>query len=305
MVENKEMTAVDASQIVRGMLEREEISLRALHDEVGYSTSAWSDYLAGKYPGTVKNLDLAIVKFVRRRQQRESLFPIAAFTAIQKVLRMAFEFPELAVIFGDAGCGKTEGAKYYDQHHNHAVYIRCNPAMQAGELLDEVLTGLREANTGFKTLNRRISKIQWALQKSHRLIILDEAEHLPVRTLDMVRAIYDDGNCGLVLMGQDVLMEKLSKATLHENLNYFRSRIGLKYEIRRPTVKEIKAIIESRGITVTSDLIKEIDIWIKGEGELRKLDKILKRAKNICEWSDKKEIDDEALRAGYSLTMGG
>jgi len=299
----EEMTVERAKTIVREMLDNKEVSLNTLHKEAGYSVSAWSDYLQGKYTGTVKNLDAAIVKFVGNRQSIDNLYPTKAFNTIQKVCRMAYEFPDLAIIHGDAGCGKTKGGEYYVQHHNHAIYVRCNPALHARELLDEILIKLKESTGGYKSLNFKISKIQMAL-KVKRLIILDEPEHLPVRTLDMIRAIYDDGSCGLLLMGQDVLLDKLNRSTVKENLNYFRSRVGLKYEVKRPDIKEIAAIIHSKGITVSSDLLKQIDVWIKGEGELRKLDKIIKRARDIAGWSGQKIVDERLIQAGYSLTMG-
>lgn len=299
-----ELTIERAREIGARMLKSGDFSLSKLAKKAGYSTGAWSDYFAGKYSGSVENLDAALIKFIRKIEKISNLYPTKTFKNIQKTIKMSFEYQEMALIYGDAGCGKTEAAKYYTENNRHAVYIRCNPAMRASELLNEILLGIGESKSGFKTNNERISRIIMTLQRVPRAIILDEAEHLPVHTLDMVRAFYDDGCCGLVLMGQEVLDEKLKKGSLHENLNYFRSRIGIKYIAKRSEVEEFDAIVESRGITISGTLLDKLYVWCKEEGELRKLDKILNYAEKIAEWSGNIPVTDNIIERAYDQISG-
>lgn len=51
------------------------------------------------------------------------------------------------------------------------------------------------------------------LKSSGRLIIIDEAEHLPYKSLELVRRIYDKANVGILLVGMPATIKLLTEAT--------------------------------------------------------------------------------------------
>ncbi len=294
-----------AKAIVQAMLKAGQISLKVLCEKVGYSKGAWSAYLKGSYKGSVEKLDAAIIRFVINWKSTEALVSITALETIIKVCDLVARDNELAVIYGKAGTGKTEAVKHYQQIHDDVLLVRCDKAITAGELLLEILKGLTESPSGYSSLHQRIMDIQFHLRRGSRLIILDEADQLQVRTLEMVRAIYDDNNCGLILLGLPRVIDLMTKGkSLRENLTQLYSRVGYKYEIKPPSNQEIKAIIAHRGYQLSEPLIKDIKVWMDDAGELRLLDKLLSRAENIREWNNMPAVNDDAVRGAYNLLIG-
>jgi len=212
---------------------------------------------------------------------------------------------EMAVFFGKSGTGKTEAAKHYATANDGVIYYRCNPAITAGELLLGILRKLTESFNSYASLNQRILDIQFHLRREPRLIILDEADQLTVRTLEMVRAIYDENTCGLVLMGEPEILDLLQHGRqMRVNLARMYGRVGYKVEIKPPTMDEIKTIIEHRGYVLSMPLIGEIREWISDAGELRRLAKLLDRAEDVCRWNEMSAVNDEAVRGAYNLLIG-
>lgn len=251
-------------------------------------------------------MDIALARFLEEWEETESLAPITAFTTITKICDLAFRDNELAVVYGEAGVGKTASVKHYAQNNEQVILVQANRAIQAGEILMDILKKLGESQLGYVTLHTRLSGIQLALRKQKKLIIIDEADQLPVRTLEIIRAIYDDGNCGLVLIGLPRILDILTKGfSLRENLAQLYSRVGYRYEIKPPKVNEVRMIIDRYGYHLSQKLIKEIKVWISGAGELRMLTKLMTRALDVASWNGKKAVTDETVRAAYNLLIGG
>lgn len=294
-----------AKATVQTMLKAGQISLKILCENVGYSKGAWSAYLKGTYNGTVEKLDAAIIRFVVDWKATEALVQISALETIIKVCDLVAMYNELGVIYGNAGTGKTEAVKHYQQTHEDVILVRCDKAITAGEVLLEILKGLTESPSGYSSLHQRIMDIQFHLRRGSRLIILDEADQLRVRTLEMVRTVYDDNNCGLILLGLPRIIDLMTKGTsLRENLTQLYSRVGFKYEIKPPTKQEIRAIIKHRGYQLSEPLIKDIKAWMDDAGELRLLDKLLSRAEDVRAWNKLPAVNDDAVRGAYNLLIG-
>ena len=62
------------------------------------------------------------------------------------------------------------------------------------------------------------------LKSSGRLIIVDEAEHLPYTSLELLRRIYDKAEVGILLVGMPRLMKNL-KGDKKNMLNYIQELV--------------------------------------------------------------------------------
>jgi len=303
---NGEINLEEAKKTIKRMLKEETISLRTLEEEAGYSRSAWSSYFKGTYRGTSTNLDMALIRFLEEWKATVSLAPISALNMIIKVCNLTFRHNELAVVFGDAGVGKTVSVKHYARTHDDVILIQSTRAIQAGELLILILKRLGEYHTGYSSLQTRIDHIQLALRRQKKLIIIDEADQLPVRTLEMIRSFYDDGNCGLVLIGLPRIIDLMTRGqSLRENLAQLYSRVGYKYEIKPPKLNEIRLIVDRYGYNLSHRIFNEIREWSSGSGELRMVTKLMERAKNLLVWNELKEVTDDTIRSAYDLLIGG
>lgn len=299
------LTLEEAKAFVQGRMKTGQITLKTLRDNAGYSKATWSNFFANKYDDNTGKVSAALLRFVDEWRSSETLVPVSAFRTILRMLELVAKNNELAVFYGKSGTGKTEAAKHYARTNDGVIYLRCNNAFTPGELLLGVLKKLTDSYNNYANLNQRILDIQFHLRREPRLIILDEADQLTVRTLEMVRTIYDDGACSLVLLGEPGIMDLLQHGRqTRVNLVRLYGRVGYPIEIKPPTLDEIKEIIEHRGYVLSKPLVGEIREWIKDSGELRRLAKILDRAEDIRVWNKMKAVNDEAVRGAYNLLIG-
>lgn len=67
-----------------------------------------------------------------------------------------------------------------------------------------------------------------------RMIIVDEANHLKWAQLEILRSLSDIGRCGLVIVGTDILSQRLAQASTSTYLAQLRQRIGAKRVVMGP-----------------------------------------------------------------------
>ena len=76
-----------------------------------------------------------------------------------------------------------------------------------------------------------------------RLLIVDEANHLKWAQLEILRSLSDLGGCGLIIVGTDVLSQRLAQVNVSTYLAQLRQRIGAKRIVLGPmaTDQEVAA----------------------------------------------------------------
>ena len=291
---------MDVKQRINEMLKANVISLGDLKKATGYERSTLSQVLGGKYQANEENIIAGLERFLSEWDYRHGLCQTRGFASIQKVLQLTWQCREMAVITGNSGVGKTEAVKYYCMLNDHAVYVVMNKAIAARELLDQILFALGEASPG-GSLNDRLTALKRSLQRHSRMIIVDEADLLQVRHLEILRAIYDSGYCAMVLIGLPRLLMLLTRGqTQRENLAQLYSRVGFRRDIMPPRKEDIEMIVKKHGYDFTPRFIQEIAGWIHNSGELRTLDKLLERSKLF---KDMGETQEERIRAAYGLLV--
>jgi len=114
--------------------------------------------------------------------------------------------PSLAMVTGPAGRGKTEAARHYAVN-SAAIYIPPmnirTPAMVLREISFE-LANLRPART-----DACLSIIGEEMAKNRRLIMIDEADLLEMKCLEMLRNVNERFACPIMLIGEEELKGKI------------------------------------------------------------------------------------------------
>ena len=183
---------------------------------IGTSPASISMYLNGTYAekgGNYETIEPKIEAFLEMQDskaRREEL--VLGFVStkttrrIAEVMRDAHEGGETVVIYGQAGLGKTQAVKNYCEKNPAAILIEANPSFTALVLMRKLATAAKVSAMG--SLNDLFESVSDRLRDSGRLIVVDEAENLPLRALEIVRRLHDETGCGLVLSGMPRLVAK-------------------------------------------------------------------------------------------------
>jgi hypothetical protein len=114
--------------------------------------------------------------------------------------------PSLAMVTGPAGRGKTEAAKQYAVNSD-AIYLPPmnirSPAMVLREIAFE-LEGLRPTRS-----DACLSAIGEAMSRKRRLIMVDEADLLDMKCLEMLRNVNERFACPIMLIGEEELKGRI------------------------------------------------------------------------------------------------
>ncbi len=138
--------------------------------------------------------------------------------------------PSLAMVTGPAGRGKTEAARHY-AIHSSAVYIPPLNIRSAPMLLREIAFELGKVRP-----NRSeacLTVIGQELAKDRRLVIVDEADLLPMPILEMLRNVNERFACPILFIGEDDLKGRV------ESRRRLASRIRRRLEFAPVTQQDV------------------------------------------------------------------
>ena len=114
--------------------------------------------------------------------------------------------PSLATISGHAGRGKTEFARYFATNSS-AIYIPPMNERSSLDVLKDITFELAKVKPGRKSLCFDVIATEMA--RDRRLILIDEADLLEIRTLEMLRNINERYACPVILIGEEGLKRKV------------------------------------------------------------------------------------------------
>lgn len=126
---------------------------------------------------------------------------------ILEVCSMAHTMNDINLVIGEAGLGKTMAIKHYAQTVENVVLIETEPTFSPKVLLIELCNKLGVPPS--KSNHDNIANIIEKLNGSDRLIIIDEAELLSYKCLEVIRRIHDKSGVGVVLAGMPRLRTNL------------------------------------------------------------------------------------------------
>jgi len=113
----------------------------------------------------------------------------------------------IGVVIGRAGRGKTKAARHYAVQYPEAVYVLFIDGFSLVDVAREIayeIGGIRPR--GFRQC---LDVIDEATQQQRRLIIIDEADKMPKKYLEMLRGINERCACPVVLVGEEPLRKAL------------------------------------------------------------------------------------------------
>lgn len=240
MEERPEMTYEEAAGFLKEYIQKTGKKQVEVAAELGLSGAAVSSFLAGSYktPHTI----IQRVEELSRLHEKKAVSPKEPEFAETSVSRLVFNTISyahlrgtVAVVYGDAGVGKTCAIREYMKRERLALVITISPTYASitgvNELIAEQL-GVRE-RVSRKITREIISK----LKNSGRVLVVDEAQHLTVRALNHLRCLADESGIGIALIGNEEVYSKL-RGTGRADFAQLFSRIGMRKQVLTGSLTE-------------------------------------------------------------------
>lgn len=218
-------------------------SQRRAAEQVGVSQTAMSRWWADKYEAA-EAMNARVAEFLdQRRAAGEGIVPSEGLLVIQEVCRQCHEERRFGVVQGNPGVGKTKALTLYQMEHDGVLYVRADVTTNVKVLL-EMVCGTRGGG-----LTTAALMVEAKLMAAGKLLVVDEADLLSVRVLEAIRAIYDEGSCGVVLAGTPRL-ERLLRRGPHatDNLAQLYSRVDFNVTVLPPSHPDMDKFLDTAGI---------------------------------------------------------
>ncbi len=251
------------------------ISNAAVARSIGVSGAAISLWKKGEYRGDVLNLEKKINDFIEAQKIRsakpkenERFHITSDVKSINFVISEAVTDNEMGLIYGEPGTGKTYALKEYVKNNPQAMLIEADICITARSLLNELCDRL--GLTTNRELHNKIVAISDYLKKAQKILIIDEAEHLPLKALEALRRIHDFSSTPIIFVGTKILLKNLTGK--NGELAQLYSRIGVQWIMQ--------GLSESDYRDVFGDSSEVIARYTKGI--FRQASKLAKRAKRLA-----------------------
>ncbi|HPN37205.1 MAG TPA: AAA family ATPase [Melioribacteraceae bacterium] len=289
-------------QQLAAYLETHNVSINRVSKQLGYSAAVLSQYLAGKYVGDNDKLEITIAAYLQRQKEIELMpkesIPFTLTTNAKQVFaiaRMCHNENEIGVITGEAGTGKTRAIKEYSIKNPDVILIEADLSYTNKVFFRELHKKLgMDGNGGIYDLFTDCCE---RLKDSGRLVVIDEAENLPYRSLDMIRRLYDKAGIGILLVGLPRLIRNLTGRKGEFKQLY--SRVGFAINLESLTDDDTKAIVTS----VFPDLNGTSKVFCSlAKGNARKLEKLILRTGRIAKTSNS-EVTERTINIAAEMLI--
>lgn len=285
---------------LKKILEIKNLSLANAARSNGLSPATLHLWMNNKYKGNVENINKTIEQFIERELLRDENIniPFVETTVAQDVFDIANTChveSEIGVCCGMAGLGKTYAVKMYALEHRDVILIETDFGYTPKVLFTEIHKKIGFDGKG--DLHSMLIDIVNKLKNSGRLIIVDEAENLPYRALELLRRIYDKAKVGILLVGLPKLLTNLKGNKGQYKQLY--SRVGVLAELLPIPDNDILEITSK--VTPDSEYIYPKLSAFCG-GNTRVLTKLLVRASRIAKLNNT-TIDEDVLNSALTQLL--
>lgn len=288
------------------------LSRRAVAELVDVRCSNLSKYL-DSLPGCSKEvieaaLGAYFLKLERAeaRARRPEFIETQTAKIILEKCQEADERRELALLYGPSGIGKTfvveefieRCEKQANSEKPEVLVVTAHAASTPKSLMAALClqAGIPHSGTA-PTLAESLVR---RLEAGHFLIIIDEANHLDIEAMELLRYVYDRGRLGVVLIGTLRLYEIFTNGSRPASeLEQLWSRVGICELLPGLTEYEARQIIQQALGRIPDTTTKQI---LRQTGNsIRRLANLLEHLGELKELNGDRDLADLIPVAGESF----
>jgi DNA transposition AAA+ family ATPase len=236
---------------------------------IGVSGAVLSQLTSGKYKGDVDRMIKIIEDYFSVKEGFDDTYHEVDYaetsisSKVYDTIKLCHIKGGLAIFSGDAGIGKTKAAKkYVADNPTNSIYIALNPCLTSIKAILKILASKIGARPE-RSLDDMWLSIREKLSDG-MVIIFDEAQHLPYKPIETIRAFADsfseDGQTlGIVFIGNPETVRRLGakqKAEFAQISN--RTKQKLVYstkQIKREDIELLFPILANKNMTAEIDFL--------------------------------------------------
>ena len=291
---------MDIRAELRELMDSHNYSTAFVANATGLAKSTISMWLNGNYNGKNDKITDAMNNFIQREKERsvENDLPfvdISIVKYVSEIGRLCHTQGKIGVCVGRAGLGKTVAVKKYTKDFQDSILIESDSGYTAKSLLKEIhrRLGLSGKGSVYDLMDEVVRK----LNQSGRLLIVDEAENLPYRALEITRRIHDKTGVGVLLIGRSILLENLKGYNNQYDQLY--SRVKYTKIIDRLLIQDVIKILESIG----QDTKLAETYLLYSDGNTRRLEHLISHSISVAKSNRKAMVDETVIKQTSKLLM--
>lgn len=273
-------------EAVKAVMVQEDLKATEVSTASGVKHGTLSVWLTGKYAGRNDRVAAELQRWLDTREARKKVEMVApkapAFvwtrTAedVTAMMRQAQHMPDMGICVGPPGVGKTSAACHYARTNSNVWKITANPTVSSPRAVLHQLCRVLQLY-GFGLQTKLTDAVCDKVRGTGGLIIIDEAQHLSPEAHDLVRAIHDDADIGVALVGNEAIHSRLEGDGKREKFAQLTSRIGVRMNLPPARKRDVDAILTAWDIDGAPErgLLHAI---ARKPGALRLMSKTLKLA---------------------------
>jgi len=232
----------------------EDMTRRVVAAESGIPYGTLTPFLGGTYAGDGSKVATSLRVWMGARARRATVrasLPAVRFVvtptaeAIMSVLQHAQHMPDMVVVTGAPGTGKSSAACEYTRQNPNVFKLVADPSISSVRAMLGAIAQTLGTYDMFSTyrISRDIQKK--LLTHPGALLIVDEAQHLNSGMLDQLRAYHDQCNIGIALIGNEAIVGHLEGGRRSTEYAQLYSRVGMRLKRPRPLKADIDSLLDA------------------------------------------------------------
>ena len=291
---------MDLRSELQDLMNNKNYSMAFVANATGIAKSTLSMWINDNYKGDNSKIADKINNFVQLERERTGneeleVCEISVLMYIFEIAKLCHTKGKIGVCAGKAGLGKTVAVKEYAKRNLNAILIESDSGYTAKSLLLEIHKRLGLSGKGccYELMSEVVNK----LNHSGRLLIIDEAENLPYRALEITRRIHDKTGVGVLLVGRNVLYENLRG--IHNQYDQLYSRVKYHKFLDRLSIIDVTKILNS-----TKQDPKLAEVFLQySDGNTRRLEHLISHSISVAKLNGMAEVDKTVIRETSKMLM--